>query len=102
MAKRVVRVAVMMASKSELVTTTAARGALRGLGDRTRLRRQQAQRGGAGSGDVGWVTVYVGVGRCGALHQSNVYAFAGGLPWIGRKRVLVGPNICNSERQRVV
>ncbi|CAM9808914.1 unnamed protein product [Ectocarpus sp. 6 AP-2014] len=63
MAKRVVRVAVMTASKSELVTTTAARGALRGLGDRTRLRRQQAQRGGADSGDVGWVTVYVGVGR---------------------------------------
>ncbi|CAM9331727.1 unnamed protein product [Ectocarpus sp. 12 AP-2014] len=65
MAKRVVRVAVMTASKSEPVTTTAARGALRGLGDRTRLRRQQAQRGGAGSGDVGWVTVYLGVGRWG-------------------------------------
>ncbi|CAM9411965.1 unnamed protein product [Ectocarpus sp. 13 AM-2016] len=65
MAKRVVRVAVMTASKSELVTTTAARGALRGLGDRTRLRRQHAQYGGAGSGDVAWVTVYVGIGRWG-------------------------------------
>ncbi|CAM9717326.1 unnamed protein product, partial [Ectocarpus sp. 4 AP-2014] len=65
MAKRAVRVAVMTASKSELVTTTAARGALRGLGDRARLRRQQAQYGGAGSADVGWVTVYVGMGRWG-------------------------------------
>lgn len=69
MAKHVARVAAMTASTSELVTTTAARGAIRGLGDRIRLQRQRTSGGGGGgaggsSRDVRWVTVYVGVGRC--------------------------------------
>lgn len=69
MAKRAVRVAAMTASTSELITTVAARGAIRGLGDRIRFQRQRAGGGGGGSSsrDVRWVTVYVGVGRCDAV-----------------------------------
>lgn len=78
MAKRVIRVAAMTASASELVTTAAARGAIRGLGDRTRLERQRSGGGsGGGSRDVRWVTVYVGVGRCDAKqHVRSQLPFA--------------------------
>eukprot|EP00752_Nemacystus_decipiens_P007119 g6377.t1 len=67
MARRVVRVAAMTASTSELVTTAAARSTIRGLGDRIRLQRQRTEGAGGGSGsrDVRWVKVYVGVGRWG-------------------------------------
>eukprot|EP00903_Cladosiphon_okamuranus_P005884 g5820.t1 len=65
MAKHVVRVAALTASTSELVTTTAAMGAIRGLGDRIRLQRQRTRTGGS-SRDVQWVTVHVGVGRWGS------------------------------------
>ena len=64
LARRIARVAAATASTSELVTTAAARGAIRGLGDRIRLDRQRNRSGGGGSRDVRWVTVYVGVGRC--------------------------------------
>lgn len=55
----------MTASISELVTTSASRGAIRGLGDRIRLERQRIRSSGGGRGgrEVQWVTVYVGVGR---------------------------------------
>ncbi len=62
LAKRIARVAAMTASTSELVTTSAARGVIRGLGDRIRLERQRIRSGGGGR-EVQWVTVYIGVGR---------------------------------------
>lgn len=66
MAKRIIRVAVMTASTSETVTATAARGVIRGLGDRVHLRpqRRSGNSSGGGKRDVRWVTVYVGVTRC--------------------------------------
>lgn len=58
LAKHVVRVAALAASSSELITATAARGAMRGLGDRIRLDTR-----GYRNGTFRWVTVYVGVRR---------------------------------------
>lgn len=58
LAKHVVRVAVLTASSSELVTATAARGAMRGLGDRIRFDTR-----GQRNGMFRRVTVFVGVRR---------------------------------------